>query len=185
MSTPNTRQVRIEFDQRVPMRDGITLSADVYKPDSRTGEPGKFPVILTRTPYQKLSEGVLMVGNYFAERGYVFVAMDVRGRGDSEGMFVPYFNEGQDGYDAIEWCAAQSWSDGNVGTIGSSYPGVIQWLAALQQPPHLKAMVVRVAPSDPFVETPTGVPSPMSMCWLHFVSGRYNQLMEAVNWESV
>ena len=185
MSTSNARQVRIEFDQRVPMRDGITLSADVYKPLSRPGEPGRFPVILTRTPYMKLSEGVLMVANYFAERGYIFVAMDVRGRGDSEGAFVPYFNEGQDGYDAIEWCAEQPWSDGNVGTIGSSYPGVIQWLAALQQPPHLKAMVVRVAPSDPFVETPTGVPSPMSLCWLHFVSGRYNQLMEAVNWESV
>ncbi len=100
-----------------------------------------------------------MVANYFAERGYVFVAMDVRGRGDSEGAFVPYINEGQDGFDAIEWCAEQPWSDGNVGTIGSSYPGVIQWLAALQQPPHLKVMVVRVAPSDPFVETPTGVPS--------------------------
>jgi uncharacterized protein len=185
MSSRNARQVRIEFDQRVPMRDGITLSADVYKPLGRSGEPGRFPVILTRTPYLKLSEGILMVANYFAERGYVFVAMDVRGRGDSEGKFIPYFNEGQDGYDAIEWCAEQPWSDGNVGTIGSSYPGVIQWLAALQQPPHLKAMVVRVAPSDPFVETPTGVPSPMSLCWLHFVSGRFNQMMEAVNWEGV
>jgi len=185
MPAPDSRQVRIEFDQRVPMRDGITLAADVYKPLSRSGEPGRFPVILTRTPYLRLSEGILMVARYFAERGFVFVAMDVRGRGDSEGVFVPYFNEGEDGYDAIEWCAAQPWSDGNVGTIGSSYPGVIQWLAALQQPPHLRAMVVRVAPSDPFVETPTGVPSPISLCWLHFVSGRYNQLMEAVEWEKV
>ena len=185
MTALNSRQVRIEFDRRVPMRDGVTLSADLYKPLSRSGESGRFPVILTRTPYLKLSEGMLLVANYFAERGYVFVAMDVRGRGDSGGVFIPYFNEGQDGYDAIEWCAAQPWSDGNVGTIGSSYPGVIQWLAALQQPPHLRAMVVRVPPSDPFVETPTGVPSPMSLCWLHYVSGRYNQLMEAVDWASV
>jgi len=188
MTALNSRQVRIEFDQRVPMRDGVTLSADVYKPLSRSGESGesgRFPVILTRTPYLKLSEGMLLVANYFAERGYVFVAMDVRGRGDSEGVFIPHFSEGLDGYDAIEWCAAQPWSDGNVGTIGSSYPGVIQWLAALEQPPHLRAMVVRVAPADPFVETPTGVPSPMSLCWLHYVSGRYNQLMEAVDWASV
>ena len=90
MSTSTTRQVLIEFDQRVPMRDGITLSADVYKPARRTGEPEKFPIILTRTPYQKLSEGILQAGKYFAERGYIFVAMDVRGRGDSEGTFVPY-----------------------------------------------------------------------------------------------
>ena len=73
----------------------------------------------------------------------------------------PISTRGQDGYDVIEWCASQPWSDGNVGTIGSSYPGCIQWLAALQKPPHLKAMVVRVTPSDPFIETPTGLPSPI------------------------
>ena len=185
MPASSTREIRIDFNRRVPMRDGITLSADVYTPANRSGEAKQFPVILTRTPYLKLSEGMLGVAKYFAERGYVFVAMDVRGRGDSDGVFIPYVHEGSDGYDAIEWCAAQPWSDGNVGTIGSSYPGVIQWLAALQQPTHLRAMVVRVAPSDAFVETPTGLPSPMSLCWLHYVSGRYNQLMEAVDWERV
>ena len=156
-----TRDIRIRFDVRVPMRDGITLSADIYQPYSKAGEPETLPVILTRTPYLRLSEGILSVARYFAERGYVFVAMDVRGRGDSEGAFDRSFNEATDGYDAIEWCAAQPWSDGNVGTIGSSYPGVVQWLAALEQPPHLKAMVVLVPPSDPFVETPTGLPQPM------------------------
>jgi uncharacterized protein len=185
MPTPSAREIRIEFDQRVPMRDGIMLSADVYRPIDKSGETKTYPVILTRTPYMKLSEGMLVPAKYFTERGYVFVAMDVRGRGDSDGVFVPYFNEGEDGYDAIEWCAAQPWSDGNVGTVGSSYPGNIQWLATLQKPPHLKAMVVRVTPSDPFVETPTGLPSPMALCWLHYVSGRVNQLMEAVDWERV
>jgi uncharacterized protein len=102
-----------------------------------------------------------------------------------DGTFVPYFYEGEDGYDTIEWCASQPWSDGNVGTIGSSYQGCIQWLAALQKPPHLKAMVVRVTPCDPFVETPTGLPSPMTLCWLHYVSGHMNQLMEAVDWERI
>jgi uncharacterized protein len=185
MSTLSSSKVRVEFDQRVPMRDGITLSADIYLPVDSSDESKKYPVVLTRTPYMKLSERMLVPAKYFAERGYVFVAMDVRGRGDSEGRFVPYVNEGQDGYDAIEWCSFQPWSDGNVGTIGSSYPGCIQWLAALQKPPHLRAMVVRVTPSDPFVETPTGLPSPMTLCWLHYVSGHTNQLMEAVDWEQV
>jgi putative CocE/NonD family hydrolase len=185
MPTASTREIRIEFDQRVQMRDGITLSADVFRPVEAPDTSKKYPVILTRTPYMKLNERMLVLAKYFSERGYVFVAMDVRGRGDSEGTFVPYFNEGKDGYDAIEWCASLPWSDGNVGTIGSSYPGCIQWLAALQQPPHLKAMVVRVTPSDPFVETPTGLPSPMTLCWLHYVSGHTNQLMEAVDWERV
>jgi len=185
MPTPSTREIHIEFDQRVPMRDGITLSCDIYRPIDSLHTSRKYPVILTRTPYMKLNERMLVSAKYFAERGYVFVAMDVRGRGDSDGAFVPYFNEGKDGYDAIEWCASQSWSDGNIGTIGSSYPGCIQWLAALQKPPHLKAMVVRVSPSDPFVETPTGLPSPITLCWLHYVSGHVNQLMEAVDWQHV
>jgi uncharacterized protein len=185
MSTSSTRKIHIEFGLHVPMRDSVTLSADVYRPIDSLHTSKRYPVILTRTPYMKLSERMLVPAKYFAERGYVFVAMDVRGRGDSDGTFVPYLREGQDGYDAIEWCASRPWSDGNVGTIGSSYPGCIQWLAALQKPPHLKAMVVRVTPSDPFVETPTGLPSPMTLCWLHYVSGHMNQLMEAVDWENV
>ena len=185
MLTPTSHEIHVRFDVRVPMRDGLTLSADVYRAANAPGEPESYPVILARTPYQKLSEGMMSVARYFADRGYVFVAMDVRGRGDSDGVFQPHFHEDVDGYDAIEWCAAQAWSDGNVGTIGSSYPGVVQWLAAVERPPHLKAMVVRVTPSDPFVETPTGLPSPMSLCWMHYVSGRYNQSMEAVDWTRV
>ena len=184
MTAVDIKKLRILFDQRVPMRDGVTLSADVYLPTVETGKMAAWPVILLRTPYIKANMA-LEVASYYNEHGYVYVAMDVRGRGDSDGEFVPYFNDGQDGYDAIEWCAAQSWSDGKVGTIGSSYPGRIQWLAALQQPPHLRAMIVRVTPSDPFVETPTGLPSPMHLCWLHLVSGRMNQFMEAVDWLSV
>ena len=185
MAAPGAQQMRIEFDQRVPMRDGITLSADIYFPTDPAREAQQWPVILSRTPYQKATIPILGSGKYYAEHGYVFVAMDVRGRGDSDGEFVPHFNEGRDGYDAIEWCAAQPWSDGNIGTVGSSYPGYIQWLAALQQPPHLRTMIVRVTPSDPFVETPTGLRSPMHLCWLHYVSGRSNQLMEAVDWTRV
>jgi uncharacterized protein len=182
LKTPNPREVRILFNRRVPMRDGVTLSADIYLP---TGELKPYPVILTRTPYLKANMVVVERAQEFVKRGYVYVAVDVRGRGDSDGDFTPYFNEGPDGYDCIEWCASQEWSDGNVGTYGGSYLGRIQWLAALEQPPHLRSMVVLVPPSDPFVETPTGLPSPMHLCWLHLVSGRVTQPMEAVDWEKV
>jgi putative CocE/NonD family hydrolase len=183
VQTPDPRKVRILFHQRVPMRDGVRLAADVYLP---AGAPYKRPVILSRTPYLKATMAVVERAQEFVKRGYIYVAMDVRGRGDSDGeAFDPYVHEGRDGYDSIEWCASQEWSDGNVGTYGGSYLGAIQWLAALEQPPHLRAMVVLVPPSDPFVETPTGLPSPMHLCWLHLVSGRVTQPMEALDWEQV
>ncbi|QBD75975.1 CocE/NonD family hydrolase [Ktedonosporobacter rubrisoli] len=174
--------LRIAFDQRVPVRDGITLSADIYFP---LGEEQRRPVVLYRTPYVKANMAVYQRALPFVKHGYVFVAMDVRGRGDSDGEFTPYVNDAQDGYDTIEWLAIQPWSSGAIGTIGSSYPGRIQWLTALLTPPHLKAMIVGVSPSDPFVETPTGLPSPMHLCWLHLVSGRMNQPMETVSWSQV
>jgi hypothetical protein len=163
------------------MRDGVELSADVYRPDAA----GKFPVILTRTPYNKNGAGPLNQGRYFASRGYVFVAMDVRGRGDSDGKFVAYRNDGRDGYDAIEWCAAQPWSTGKVGTIGGSYGGRIQWLAAIERPPHLASMIAIVSPSDPFVEWPTGLPLPIDISWYHFTDGHVLQNMESVDWTKV
>ena len=173
--------LKIEFNRRVRMRDGVELSADVYRPDA----PGKFPVIINRTPYTKTNASTLNFGKYFVSNGYIFVAMDVRGRGDSDGKFVPYVNDGQDGYDAIEWCAAQEWATGKVGTLGGSYNGRIQWLAAVKQPPHLAAMIVLVTPSDPFVEWPTGQPLPMTISWYHFTSGHVAQNMEAVDWKKL
>jgi putative CocE/NonD family hydrolase len=171
----------IDFDQRVPMRDGVELSADVYRPK----KPGRYPVVLSRTPYLKTNERVVEGARAYVERGYAMVAMDVRGRGDSDGDFVPYRRDGRDGYDAIEWCAAQPWSTGNVGTVGGSYGGRIQWLTALEQPPHLRAMIALVSPSDPFVEWPTGVASPMMACWHHMTSGRALQNARAVDWMTV
>lgn len=164
-----THTIKIDFNQRVRMRDGVELSADVYRPDSA----GQFPVILSRTPYNKNGGSTLAIARYFVPRGYVFVAMDVRGRGDSDGEFVPYRNDGRDGYDAIEWCAKQSWSTGKIGTIGGSYNGRIQWLTALEQPPHLATMIAIVTPSDPFVEWPTGLPIPMGISWYHFTGNRW------------
>jgi hypothetical protein len=179
-----THKVWIDFDRLAPMRDGVQLSADVYRPiDAKPGQ--RFPALLLRTPYNKNSPAEAELGRWYAQRGYALVYMDARGRGDSEGEFVPYRNEGRDGYDSIEWCASQPWCDGKVGTMGSSYLGSIQWLTALEKPEHLVTMIVRVTPSDPFVESPTGTHGPMHLCWLHLTSGRVCQNMEAVDWTQV
>jgi uncharacterized protein len=175
--------MKTEFGVRVKMRDGVELSADVYRPDS----PGNFPAILRRTPYVKASGGARALDRVrkFVSKGYVVVYEDVRGRGDSDGTFVPYRTDGIDGYDTIEWCAAQPWSDGKVGTFGGSYEGVNQWLAAVQQPPHLTTMIALVSPSDPFVESPTGIPIPQDISWYFFTAGHVLQNIDAVDWNRV
>lgn len=127
-----------EKDVPVPMRDGITLRADVLRPRGK----GTFPVLVYRTPYGKefaLKEFTTF--QHAVERGYAVVVQDVRGRYASAGEFRPYENEGRDGFDTIEWAAHQPWSNGATGTFGLSYPGAVQWLAAVENPPHLKAMV--------------------------------------------
>ena len=177
-----TYAVKVYYDQKIRMRDGIELSADLYRPDAQ----GKYPCIVTRTPYLKgSSELAFRIAKYFAEHGYVFVHEDVRGRGDSPGTFVPYRDDAQDGYDTIEWCAAQPWSTGKVGTWGGSYTGVNQWLAAVTQPPHLATMVVMASPSDPFVEFPTGMPIPQIISWDFATSGHVMQSGFAVDWPAV
>lgn len=180
-SDQQTYEVAIDFNRRVPMRDRTELSADVYRPKA----PGRFPVILNRTPYTKTSSSNFKIAQYFVAHGYVVVFMDVRGRGDSDGTFEPYRNDAQDGYDTIEWCAAQQWSTGKVGTLGGSYNGAIQWLTAIKQPPHLATMIVLASPSDPFVEWPTGQPLPIDISWYHFTAGHVLQNMEAVDWKKL
>jgi uncharacterized protein len=122
----------------IPMRDSVLLMADILRPSG----DGPHPVLIYRTPYGK--RGAVEDYTIFrkaAERGYAVVIQDVRGRHGSGGEFDPYRQEGRDGYDTIEWAASQAWSSGQVGTFGLSYPGAVQWLAAIERPPHLKAMV--------------------------------------------
>jgi putative CocE/NonD family hydrolase len=136
----------VEKDVAVPMRDGAVLRADVLRPKNN----GSFPVLVYRTPYGK--EFALQDYTTFrhaVERGYAVVVEDVRGRYSSGGNFVAYQQEGHDGYDTIEWAASQPWSNGAVGTFGLSYPGAVQWLAAVENPPHLKAMVPAMTFSTP------------------------------------
>lgn len=124
---------------KVPMRDGTQLATDLYLPDGN----GPFPVVIERTPYDKGDCGN-GVAPYLAQRGYVVLIQDVRGRFNSPGEFYNFRDEGwgknQDGYDTIEWAAKQAWSDGKVGTMGTSYSCFNQNLTAVAQPPHLKAM---------------------------------------------
>src|SRR6202007_2751508 len=125
-------------DVSVAMRDGVVLRADILLP----GAEGKFPALIYRTPYGK--HFALKDYKTFEKavaRGYAVVVQDVRGRYASDGDFVAYQNEGRDGFDTIEWVARQPWCDGNVGTFGLSYPGRGEWRAAVENPPHLKAMV--------------------------------------------
>ncbi len=132
----------------VPMRDGIKLATDIYRPKAE----GRFPVILTRTPYKK--EMAELQAKYYARRGYVFAVQDCRGRFSSPGIWEPFVNEPQDGYDTIEWLAVQPWSNGKVGMIGGSYVGWVQWWAARERPPHLVTIVPNVSPPDPFYNIP-------------------------------
>src|SRR5437867_11169858 len=139
-------QTVVEKNVAVKMRDGTVLRADVFLPSAE----GRFPVLVYRTPYGKdNASSAWSTFNKAVARGYAVVIQDVRGRYASEGEFRPYQNEGRDGYDTIEWAARQPWSDGNDGTFGLSYPGAVQWLAAVENPPHLKAMVPAMTFSTP------------------------------------
>lgn len=137
----------VERNAMMPLRDGVRLAADLYFPASR-GEKvaGDFPVVLTRTPYDKIA--LAATGKYYAERGYVAAMQDVRGRYASEGIFYPFAHEGPDGYDTVEWLAAQPWCNGKVGTLGESYCAADQSALASLNPPHLSAMVVTYGPSS-------------------------------------
>ena len=175
VASPLFGHVRQEFDVRMPMRDGITLSADIWRPE--TGR--QYPAILVRTPYLKTEKQVRYpeYGKYFASHGYVYIVQDVRGRGDSEGEFDFFFPDGQDGYDAIEWIAAQEWCNGRVGTMGPSYMGGVQWLAAREVPPHLVCMA-STAPAGNYSEVfpyHQGAWGSGWLSWLNITSGRIFQ----------
>ncbi|MCU0275992.1 MAG: CocE/NonD family hydrolase [Acidobacteria bacterium] len=136
--------------EMVPMRDGIRLATDLYLPQGDAA--GKYPVILIRTPYKK--EMGEMDANFYGRRGYAVAIQDCRGRFASAGRWVPFFNEARDGYDAVEWLAAQPWSNGKVGMVGGSYVGWVQLWAAVEKPPHLVTIIPNVAPPDPFYNIP-------------------------------
>ncbi len=135
--------------ESAPMRDGVKLATEVYMPSG----PGPFPVVLQRTPYNRSPPNPGSNCNnaqfqFLASNGYVALNQDVRGRYRSQGVMDAMQQEAADGYDAIEWAAAQPWSTGKVGTFGGSYVGLTQWQPAIHTPPHLAAIAPQVTASD-------------------------------------
>ena len=138
LSQPKFDTETVQLD--LPLRDGTMTKATVIRPTV----PGKYPVILERTPYgRKLTAGG---GDVYARRGYAYMVQDVRGTGDSKGLFDPMFRERKDGYDTIDWISKQPWCDGNIGMIGASYGGFVQWAAAVEHHPALKCIIPQVSP---------------------------------------
>jgi uncharacterized protein len=135
--------VSVERGVPVPMRDGTVLLADIYRPSGS----GRYPVILTRTAYDRTGVSPSF-GIRAAGEGYVLVSQDIRGRYESGGSFHAFPNEANDGYDTCAWICAQPWSNGRIGTYGASYVGLTQWQAALAGAPGLQAMVPNVTAAD-------------------------------------
>jgi len=142
-------QYAVAVDQHVPveMSDGAVLNAVVRRPDA----PGRFPVIVTITPYNGTNGAISVTNDYLVERGYVQVIVDARGTGESQGTWDDLgTREQRDGYEAVEWAAAQPWSNGIVGMWGASYMAISQLFTAAQQPPHLKAIFPIVPMGDSY-----------------------------------
>jgi len=160
-------QVDMQWAVKIPVRDGVSLNATVFQPHGQT-QP--LPVILTFTPY--IGDSYTDRAVYFAQHGYVYALVDVRGRGNSGGSFEPFANEGKDGYDVVEWFAKQSYCNGKVTMWGGSYAGFDQWTVLKEFPQHL-ATIAPAAAAHPGVDFPFqyNIFYPYDMQWLTFTSG--------------
>jgi putative CocE/NonD family hydrolase len=167
--------VALAKDVMVTMRDGIRLATDVYRP-ARDGElvEGRYPTILCRTPYDKTDKRYSEIADFFVPHGYAVCLQDIRDRYRSEGT-GEYFHtvtphEGEDGYDTVEWIAAQRWSSGRVGSVGSSYAAITQVRMALERPPHLTAIWPDVVPTNSFQhQSREGGAMQLHMFWALFI----------------
>lgn len=164
---PPAKEVDMQWGVKIPLRDGVHLNATIYRPHQQK-EP--LPVIFTLTPY--IGDSYLDRATYFSRNGYVYALVDVRGRGNSEGRFEPFANEGRDGYDTVEWLAKQAWCNGKVAMWGGSYAGFDQWSTLKEFPPHLTT-IVPAAAAHPAVDFPFfhNIYSSYIIQWLTFTSG--------------
>src|SRR4029077_11962965 len=131
---------------RIVARDGVELSANLWLPRPAAGTPGRFPAVLEMIPYGRdgwRRNADIARGTYLARRGYVLCRVDVRGTGSSGGIALDEYTEAEtlDGYDAVEWLAAQPWCSGAVGMWGISYGAFTSIQVAKLRPPHLRAIV--------------------------------------------
>lgn len=167
------RGVQFQWRVPIPMRDGTQLHATVYLPDPH---PARTPCLFTMTPY--IAQSYHDRGMYFASHGYPFLTVDVRGRGNSDGTFEPFLNDGDDGHDVVQWLAQQPWCNGKVSMWGGSYAGFNQWLTAARGPASL-ATIVPVASPYAGVDFPlgNGMGYTYAAQWLAFTAGRASQSM--------
>ncbi len=177
-------ELEVRYDVRIPVRDGVELSADIYRPTHQ--RPG--PTVLSLTPYNNNGDGTMAQAWSFVRRGYAFVTVDSRGRYDSDGDFATYRNDGPDGADVMAWVARQPWSDGRVVTNGGSYLGKNQWQMAVENSPHHAAIVSYVAPADDFHDGSryNGIPKlDLMYTWMMGMYGRVNQSRAGFDWNLV
>jgi uncharacterized protein len=173
--------VRMVNDAKVPMRDGIRLSADLYLPEA----PGPFPTVLLRTPYDNNTVPNLEKGRRLANNGYAVVIQDCRGRYDSEGTYYPFVDDGGDGFDTQEWIGRQPWSSGRIGMAGGSYLGWVQLSSAPYRSQYLTCLAPRVMCADLFtglVYRGGAFQLNVMMTWGMRTSGRTAQSIEFDNW---
>ncbi len=166
-SAEKPADIDLEWGVKIPMRDGVCLDATICRPHA---QKGRLPVVFTLTPY--IADSYFDRAQYFARNGYVFALVDVRGRGNSGGVFEPFVNEGRDGHDVVEWFSMQAWCNGSVSMWGGSYGGFDQWSTLKEFPPHLKS-IVPAAAAHLGVDFPGyhGILTPYDMQWLTFTSG--------------
>ena len=161
-------------DWRIPMRDGIRLYAKVWHPE---GE-GPFPAVINYDPYRSSDFRTMARGNYFhflARHGYIVLHLGVRGTDGSEGIVTDEYplQEQEDGYDAVEWVAAQLWCNGNVGMMGTSYAGFTAVQVAMHRPPHLKAIIPLYATDDRYTDD------------VHYTGGALDAIFDLAGWATM
>ena len=183
--SPPDCEVRMEHNVRIPMRDGVTLSADIYFPDA----PGRFPTLLWRTPYSNNTETAVSQSRFFAECGYVVVQQDVRGKYDSDGHFYHFRSEADDGYDTDEWIGKQAWSNGKIGGMGGSYVGYTQLTQGIRGSSYLTALAAAVTTADVYnnwMYVDGALHYGFAFPWGAIsTDGRVAQLTSAYDWSSI
>lgn len=163
--------VDLHWGLKIRVRDGISLSGSLYLPKESTTP---VPCLLALTPYTVQRNHLR--ASYFAARGYAFMVVDVRGRGNSEGTFCPYIHEAHDAYDVIEWLGQQSFCNGQVAMFSGSYEGYVQWAVAKERAPHLLTIAPGMSPV-PGLDWParSGIVNCDGLRWLSNVAGRTAQ----------
>ncbi len=185
MPKPFASNFTLQLDQKIPMRDEVELSADIYLPNN---DEGPWPVLLLRTIYNSKDARYISWTEKFVEAGYAVVLQNTRGRHDSDGEWEPYTCEFEDGFDTHEWIGRQPWCDGNIGTFGLSYPGFTQTAPATLRSKYLKALVPIASQQDNYGHHRVdGVIAHATSLFFANMMGRVMQTeaLDRLDWEAI